>query len=38
MGLLVGLNWSGPKATGYDVEPQMVKEAVEAAAQIAKRS
>ena len=37
-GLLVGLNWSGPGATGYDVEPQMVKKAVEAAAQIAKRS
>lgn len=30
-GLLVGINWSGPRARGYDVEPAVVREAVEAA-------
>lgn len=29
--LLVGVNWSGPHATGYDVEPRAVRESVEAA-------
>ena len=29
--LLVGVNWSGARATGYDVEPAVVREAVEAA-------
>jgi hypothetical protein len=24
-GLLVGVNWSGPRATGYDVEPAQVR-------------
>jgi hypothetical protein len=24
-GLLVGINWSGPHATGYDVEPRDVR-------------
>lgn len=28
-GLLVGINWSGAKATGYDLEPEKVKEYVE---------
>lgn len=27
--LLVGLNWSGEKATGYDVSPNEVKENIE---------
>jgi len=27
--LLVGVNWSGQKAVGYDVEPTTVKEAIE---------
>jgi hypothetical protein len=27
--LLVGVNWSGQKAVGYDVEPTIVKEAIE---------
>ena len=26
---LVGVNWSGAKAAGYDLEPESVKEAVE---------
>jgi hypothetical protein len=29
-GLLVGVNWSGDRATGYDIEPERVKEYVEA--------
>ena len=29
-GLLVGINWSGPRANGYDVEPRSVREALEA--------
>jgi len=29
-GLLVGINWSGKKATGYDLEPHEVKTNVEA--------
>jgi hypothetical protein len=37
-GLLIGLNWSGPRATGYDLEPQAVKEAVGEAARLAQRS
>jgi Protein of unknown function (DUF2750) len=28
-GLLVGVNWSGQTAVGYDVEPATVKEAIE---------
>jgi Protein of unknown function (DUF2750) len=28
-GLLVGVNWSGPHATGYDVAPAKVRERVE---------
>jgi len=28
-GLLVGVNWSGGSATGYDIEPEKVKENVE---------
>ena len=28
-GLKVGVNWSGPRATGYDVEPASVQTAVE---------
>lgn len=28
-GLLVGVNWSGIKATGYDMEPEKVKEYVD---------
>jgi hypothetical protein len=28
-GLLVGVNWSGDKAVGYDVEPSTVKAAIE---------
>jgi len=30
-GLLVGINWSGPRATGYDVEPAALRDAVDAA-------
>lgn len=37
-GLLVGVNWSGPRATGYDLEPQAVKATVEAAAHRARPS
>jgi Protein of unknown function (DUF2750) len=37
-GLLIGVNWSGPRASGYDLEPLVVKEAVEEAARLAKRS
>ena len=29
-GLLVGLNWSGKRATGYDVEPREAKAAIDA--------
>jgi hypothetical protein len=29
-GLLVGLNWSGPRATGYDMEPSRVEAALPA--------
>jgi hypothetical protein len=29
-GLLVGVNWSGDKALGYDLEPNQVQESVEA--------
>lgn len=28
-GLLVGVNWSGPKAKGYDLEPDTVRHAIE---------
>jgi Protein of unknown function (DUF2750) len=28
-GLLVGVNWSGPRATGYDLEPLAVQRAIE---------
>ena len=28
-GILVGVNWSGSTATGYDIEPSKVKEYVE---------
>jgi hypothetical protein len=28
-GLLVGVNWSGPRAKGYDVPPETVRESVE---------
>ena len=28
-GLLVGINWSGQRATGYDLEPKKVKDIVE---------
>lgn len=28
-GLLVGVNWSGPKAKGYDLEPDTVRQAIE---------
>lgn len=28
-GLLVGVNWGGEKVVGYDVEPSIVKEAIE---------
>jgi hypothetical protein len=30
-GYLVGINWSGPRATGYDLEPSSVRESIEAA-------
>jgi hypothetical protein len=30
-GLFVGVNWSGARATGYDVEPAVVLECVEEA-------
>jgi hypothetical protein len=30
-GLRVGINWSGPRATGYDVEPEAVRAALDAA-------
>ena len=29
-GLLVGINWSGPRALGYDMEPKRLQECVEA--------
>lgn len=29
-GLLVGLNWSGPRATGYDVNPASVLASIHA--------
>ena len=29
-GILVGVNWSGQNATGYDIEPETVKSNVEA--------
>jgi hypothetical protein len=28
-GLLVGVNWSGARATGYDIEPSEVRRRVE---------
>jgi hypothetical protein len=28
-GLVVGVNWSGPRATGYDIEPSAVRERIE---------
>jgi hypothetical protein len=31
-GFHVGLNWSGPRATGYDVEPRSLRAALDAAA------
>ena len=30
-GLKVGVNWSGPRAVGYDAEPDMVRQSIEAA-------
>jgi hypothetical protein len=32
-GLLVGVNWSGARALGYDVEPATLRQALDAAAQ-----
>jgi hypothetical protein len=32
-GLLVGVNWSGARARGYDLEPAEVQKNVEAAAE-----
>ena len=29
-GILVGVNWSGPQATGYDIEPEVVQQSVQA--------
>ena len=29
-GLLVGVNWSGERAAGYDIEPERLKQSVEA--------
>ncbi|HEY2787522.1 MAG TPA: DUF2750 domain-containing protein [Fimbriiglobus sp.] len=29
-GLLVGVNWSGKRAVGYDIEPERLKQSVEA--------
>jgi uncharacterized protein DUF2750 len=29
-GLLVGVNWSGKKALGYDIEPERLRQSVEA--------
>lgn len=29
-GLRVGVNWSGPRAVGYDIEPQSVRHSLEA--------
>lgn len=34
-GLLVGVNWSGPRATGYDVDPHQVLTLVERAIRLA---
>jgi hypothetical protein len=31
-GLLVGVNWSGPRATGFDLSPSLVVRSVEALA------
>lgn len=28
-GLLIGVNWSGPKATGYDIAPDEVKASIQ---------
>ncbi|AFM12401.1 DUF2750 domain-containing protein [Turneriella parva] len=28
-GLLAGLNWSGPRAVGYDIEPKQLKQNLE---------
>jgi hypothetical protein len=28
-GMLVGVNWTGSRATGFDVEPQVVRQAIE---------
>jgi hypothetical protein len=33
--LLVGVNWSGPNAVGYDIPPGDVKESIRAAADLA---
>ena len=30
-GLRVGVNWSGPRATGYDIEPSSIRLALDAA-------
>jgi hypothetical protein len=30
-GLRVGVNWSGPSATGYDIEPSSIRTALDAA-------
>jgi hypothetical protein len=29
-GFRVGVNWSGPHATGYDIEPRVIRRALEA--------
>jgi len=29
-GLLIGVNWSGPRATGYDIEPTQLRDSVRA--------
>lgn len=31
-GFRVGVNWSGPRATGYDIEPRSLRVALDAAA------
>ena len=37
-GLLIGVNWSGPRALGYDLEPSDVAAAIRAAADTANPS
>ena len=29
-GMLIGVNWSGKFATGYDIDPERIKKAIEA--------